>query len=351
MATVSTLAGLALAELVVRRTTTERVLLRWDADDDEWKWLWRRIPMPQRNPRIEPHPSLGWVGRPNYQGPAFTLNARGQRDPHLHDYAKPDGESRVVVLGDSFTFGSFPREFTLPDSAVYTARLERCLGIPVINLASDGYAVDQLLLSLREEGVRYQPDLVIAAVFEDNLRRSLLGFRDYYKPRFVLEGGGVVLTGVPVPPLAVAESLARPDVPTLYLPSLVEHGVRWLVERLAPLGALTLDRLNWALLDAMRADADSAGARLLVVAIPDDTYRDEVRRTERILAAWAERSGTPFLDLRTVFEPLPPGDEDRLYIGHLTPFGHEVMTAALLEAIRRYGLLPGLPAPPPARCP
>lgn len=94
------------------------------------------------------------------------LNNHGWRDRD-REFAKPPGTYRVLVLGDSVTFGAI-----VPAEKVYTRLLEDRLvvegyKVEVLNMAIPGWGTDTQLEALRREGVRYQPDLVILQ-FTDN---------------------------------------------------------------------------------------------------------------------------------------------------------------------------------------
>jgi hypothetical protein len=129
---------------------------------------------------FEPHPTRGWKLKPGIQAylrtPAYsvlhTTNSRGYRDVE-HELAKPPGVYRVVVLGDSFMEAgqvaleeSFAR--VLEGELAGSASRE----VEVINLGCSGYGQVQELLALREEGLAYDPDLVLLALFLDNDLRN-----------------------------------------------------------------------------------------------------------------------------------------------------------------------------------
>lgn len=87
-------------------------------------------------------------------------NAHGWRDLE-RSFAAPPGRFRVVVLGDSNTFGTI-----VPAEAIYPRVLERTLraqgyDVEFVTLALGGWFTDQELEALRREGVRYEPDLVV----------------------------------------------------------------------------------------------------------------------------------------------------------------------------------------------
>lgn len=87
-------------------------------------------------------------------------NNHGWRDRD-RSFENPDGAFRILVLGDSNTFGAI-----VPAAAVYTRVLEdrlRAEGyrVDVINMSYGGWSTDQQLEALRREGLRYDPDLVV----------------------------------------------------------------------------------------------------------------------------------------------------------------------------------------------
>lgn len=119
---------------------------------------------------------VGWVPNANVAGEhtepgyftsTFRTNSRGIRGRE-HAYTKPAGTRRIVVIGDSFTWG-----YGVSNGETYPDRLEALLpGTDVINLGVTAYGLRQERLYLEREGVRYAPDVVV------------LGFclNDIYRP-------------------------------------------------------------------------------------------------------------------------------------------------------------------------
>ena len=111
--------------------------------------------------------TLGWIHKPNTEGifasSEFTthikINSKGLRDRE-YNYNKPDGIKRIIVLGDSQTEG-----WGVEDGERFTEVLEDSLlkDVQVINMGVWSYGNDQELLTLKNEGVKYNPDLVIVA--------------------------------------------------------------------------------------------------------------------------------------------------------------------------------------------
>jgi lysophospholipase L1-like esterase len=149
---------------------------------------------------------LGWKNKPNAEGifvmpdsrTFVKINSKGLRDKE-YSYEKPDGIKRIVVLGDSFTWG-----YGVEDKDRFTEILEDSLlnNYEVINMGVSGYGTDQELLTLETEGVKYNPDLVIVAFhpvtdLEDNANAIQYS---YPKPLFVMsKNGNLSLTNTPVP--------------------------------------------------------------------------------------------------------------------------------------------------------
>ena len=118
----------------------------------------------------------------------------GARAPH-----KPPGTWRVAVLGDSFI-----EAFQVPEEQTFCAQLERRLQacadfsdrrVEVLNFGVSGFGTAQELLMLRHYAARYQPDLVLLAVFPGNdLRNNSAELEPYpVRPFYRLQSGQLVL--------------------------------------------------------------------------------------------------------------------------------------------------------------
>jgi hypothetical protein len=148
-------------------------------------------------------PVLGWSLQPSSHGVSsrtgypieYRINSKGLRDDETA-YEKPAGRFRIVLLGDSRTFG-----FGVPIHKHFSTLLERYFkDLEVINMGVGGFGVDQELLCLRTEGLRYQPDLVMAYVAHYGNHRHMYATRwGKEKPRFLRRDGRLILENSPVP--------------------------------------------------------------------------------------------------------------------------------------------------------
>lgn len=99
----------------------------------------------------------------------IVISADGLRD-RVFARPKPAGVIRILVLGDSFTYGGGARA-----EDTYPKRLEARLNArsdgrrwEVVNAGISGYGTFHEARFLREEGWSYQPDVLILQVFLDN---------------------------------------------------------------------------------------------------------------------------------------------------------------------------------------
>lgn len=102
---------------------------------------------------------IGNWSKAHYSSEFLERNSNGFRDRE-HEIAKPDGVVRILVLGDSVTWG-----MGTPIESVYTARLAEYGGaqVEVINAAAPGDNFVDHFLRVREFGCQYQPDILLLA--------------------------------------------------------------------------------------------------------------------------------------------------------------------------------------------
>ena len=92
----------------------------------------------------------------------YRLNNYGFRD---HDYTqeKPEGVKRIIVLGDSFAFGTGVR----PEHT-FCNRLEQLLAkagfsVEVLNFSTSGWCTRDEIAYLQNMGMKFSPDLILVA--------------------------------------------------------------------------------------------------------------------------------------------------------------------------------------------
>jgi hypothetical protein len=289
------------------------------------------------------HPTRGWALRPGIRGMrvfgdrVLNSNSRGLRGAREHPYAKPAGTRRVLVFGDSFTFGE-----DVSDDETYSHYLEQSLaGVEVLNFGVHGYGHDQILLYLREEGVKYQPDVVVLGFLYDDMERNLLGFRDYAKPRFELRGGRLELRGVPVPSpeATLGRELYRSKFVDLW--TILVGRWRWRT------GAAEerMKELTLAILDETARVVRAAGAQPAFAYLPvwGELTRTSatMTRRERFFFGYCRERGIQSLYLQRFFvRKVRAGVKFRPY-GHWGPEEHRTAAEGIAAYLLEKGLLPG----------
>lgn len=147
----ATLVALAFAELLLHRLSPPVLIgVGTDKTDKSRIYGWCLEPF-ERYPFINPDSGIVTY---------FNANSRGWKDVE-HEYAKPDGRIRILCIGDSGTYGLVD----LKD--LYTRRIEEILhrsgqtNIEVISIGVGAWGTDQELEALKDDGMRYKPDIVI----------------------------------------------------------------------------------------------------------------------------------------------------------------------------------------------
>lgn len=339
------------------------------------------------------HPVFGHFHQPNIvvwrRTPEFVaeerINSKGLRERELA-YEKPAGTRRVLVLGDSYV-----EAVQVDARQTLTARLEAALGgdgrTEVINAGVGGFGTGQEWLFFREEGYRYQPDVVVVVFFIGNDVRNNSPKLDNAarlrtEPYFGLAADGsprpLEVSAKGKPPAAGSLDPLQPWLRLSLLYNVFETGV---LEKLGQ-DDETGDVYTWsrneevyqarssrdweeawsvtaALLGALKRDVEARGARLVLVAAPSDLQvrtddwerllrskrfqaRDfELEKPNRLLAEIAGPLGLPLIDLLPEFRRAEAESASGLFFRqnrHWTPDGHAVAARVIGAELERLGL-------------
>jgi hypothetical protein len=221
-------------------------------------------------------------------------------------------------------------------AAAVTAAVAR-----LINLGVHGYAHDQMLLYLREVGADYHPDLVLLGFVARDMERNLLGFRDFAKPRFELEGTRLVLRNTPVP--RPEEVLARERYRSRFvdLLSLFSDEIR------SPSPAREeekRDRLTAAILDEFRRTVAQMCATPVFAYLPveEELGRPGVGATpeEDFFLRYCRDRGIMAVDLRPTFLSRLGEDVSFMPHGHWDPREHRLAAEVIAAALVQQRLVP-----------
>jgi hypothetical protein len=292
----------------------------------------------EAEPSRSADPRIGWKLVPDEPVREVTADysvvyhPNGQGFRSKWDLEEPFAGTRIVFLGDSYTFGSGT---TYEDT--FVARIEseltdsRCY-----NLGMGAFGIDQMWMTMRHYGAGLEPHVVVLSFIRNDLERALSKYRKndvwYEKPTFRLQGEALVPLTADNSPGPVARFVRR-RLGFARLWSRFEYslsrrfavGYRW--------------RLNRAIIAEIKKEADVLGAELVVVHIP-------VNRLHPAPALGREfrRMGIRFLDLT---DHLPEERENLYYPEdrHFTAEGHAFAAEHILLYLAEEGLVKNADGP------
>ncbi|MBI3307472.1 MAG: SGNH/GDSL hydrolase family protein [Candidatus Omnitrophica bacterium] len=162
------------------------------------------------------HPSLGWTIRPGGVQGHHHANSQGIRSDQEYSLEPEAGKIRVAAFGDSYTHGDdVPGADTWEEKlAAMDPRFE------VLNFGVGGYGFDQAFLRYTEDGIRFNPTIVLIGFMSENIHRVVNTFRLFYfpesgfalsKPRFILRGEDLILRENPLSRLEDYEALLKQE--------------------------------------------------------------------------------------------------------------------------------------------
>jgi hypothetical protein len=321
--------------------------------------------------------------------PGFVLNSRGFRTDE-YTVEKPPGVFRVIALGDSFTFDSHGVPIRQMWHQVFERRLADRTGrdVEVLSLSAPGVGPRFELRLWELEGRRLDPDLVVLAFFVGNdftdeagapLERTVeaeLGrrsatfrlLRNLVRLRHV-RGAAAAEAGDRGSSPSTAGGFELPGYAETYDPAVptFEEAAFARIERGRLLAVAGPDEEGFdrrfadaaAVVERLARDVELAGARFLVLLIPDQFQvetglagrllaalpppapRLDLDRPQRRLAAFFGSARIPHLDLLPLFRRHATGEA--LYKPrdtHWSAAGNRVAGERLAAFVAAHGLGP-----------
>ncbi len=302
-----------------------------------------------------PHPRRGWTFRPGGSDAVFgeeiRINAQGFRGPEV-PYEKGAGEYRVLFLGDSVAVGfgvsaedSFVRQFaTLSPADAGHAN------VTSVNCSIRSYSPWQQVDLLADEGLRYDPDVVV----------HVFCLNDYVEKFQLTRFGG----WSPGPHETTSRLLASSGVYRMIRAALARHQRedqqrRWeLLERYSVAHLIAepdAPRFQeaWSTtfknMSEMVALARRHRIPLAIVCFP---YARQLRpdavehpAPQARLAEFARAHDVPFFDLLPTLRTYAPEHEltvDELFLDscHPTPLGHTLAAQEIRAFLIGHDMLP-----------
>ena len=268
--------------------------------------------------RMHPHHEFTWIR----ENTAHTYRSNAQGFRANADFSPSDSRKKIVLAGDSYTFGSaVAHEDTFGD-VLQRKSPDRV----VFNIAMPGFGVDQVWMSIRHQAFGLRPDLIIVGVVDADFERSHIPYRNaegFNKPTFKLVDGRLVQRTQEQPPGFLENFLNEHSS----IWAAARRFPKWL-GRNYPVGNYYL--LNQAILAAIREECRQNSIPVLFIYIPTSEFK-----TFPALAGYMRKTGAEFLDL-TEIRPTPPRSIYLKHDGHLSPEGHRFVAGLADKWIREY---------------
>ena len=272
--------------------------------------------------------TLGWICQqksdllfptPPVEGISYQINSQGFRNSFDFTDTVSTEKKRILLLGDSFTFGIY-----LSEEQTITSHLRKAMGDSCIfyTVAVPAWGLDQMYLAYQKYVDLIQPDQVVLAFVDDDLFRSLeiLYHGCAIKPCFKLEGGQLVDNNDP--PHWWEHLCWNNQIGNRILRIYYER-------KAADLGRFMLE-------DVVQKEI-AAGRRPALIRIPAFVdLEGEVPRKLFDMSTMAQTYEVPYIQLYDTLSPLPI-DLLRIYYipddGHPTAKGAELLSKYFLECI------------------
>jgi hypothetical protein len=315
---------------------------------------------------LEYHPVIGYRFIPGIKaridsaegGYLIQVNDSGFRCAHNFDNNKKPGTKRILLFGDSYTAGD-----GVSNDKRYGDLLEKEIpNLEVYNFGLPATGTDQQYLAYKEYACGIDHDLLIIAVFLENIRRVISHYRIfknetgelvcYVKPYFELDSGKILLKNVPPlkHPIDVSNlddeeknKIYRPHSHPTILNLASKFGLRNFIQnnfRYQPSPEYNSPRnFAWIILSSILGEwIINHPKPVLLLAIPQDQHIRGLANPSNYQARFREvalRTKCTFHDPLPDFLKYPKKEREkfRLHDFHYSASGHAALAASLAPIV------------------
>lgn len=300
-----------------------------------------------------------WHITPEYRINIQT-NSKGIRADEEIPYQKPNGIKRIVLLGDSFGIGYGVNLEDTFSNQMKKFLEETGITCEIVNLSVSGHGTAEQLITLREQGLQYQPDLIVLAWhgsdLADNIRSNLFQLKN---GRLVRKNR-IYLPGVKTREFLFQFAVYRWMAEHSHLYSCVRENAAHLVKyKILPAirnlsnagnqeqdlcedeiesAAIYRKNLTIVLLEEIKQECISNGTKFLIFDIPIRLSRTKFKSTFPV-----DNKGTEGFNVFCPIELFKNKNGEKLYWekshGHFTPLGCHIVGEGLAKFILSNNLL------------
>ena len=299
----------------------------------------------------------------------ISFNSQGLRD-YEYPYEKAPGTYRIVVLGDSF-----PEGLQLNLDKTFPKLLEKSLNeknindkikkFEAINMGTGGYGTEQEYLVLKNEALKYHPDLVLLAFSMNDIEDN------YNAPAITFENGVIKENKVSasLPKRMMLACSRHSDICSLMQKVIIESGS-------TPKGNEGFDRNSvykkenssdftdaiketLELISQMKSASENNGADFAVIFIPSKEQVDEkkmqeyfkanvieknkidVNKVQRMIKEYSISRNIRVINLLDAFKKENNNNDFYFEIdGHWNEKGHELAAMEIYDELEKFSVLP-----------
>ena len=299
----------------------------------------------------------GYLGRPPMRVTPSDVSAEKLPDGQAYwefgpgDGFEPDGfrgpnatraldDVKMVVLGDSITYGVFVEREEAFVYLLYQELTARCKGLSLYDLATPGYSTLQERIALERRGVAVGPDLILLGVYSNDIAQYTVLGSSAYDVRVRDMEGIPTFKLLPLPESLNAMLLAN----SVFYQFVTLRGLS-VMDEITDRGTGQVTA-SLAEMERIRLLSATHGAKLVVILFPEldqELTGPEDARVEfyyRQVRSWAQAHSLSLLDLR---EPLSRYPLDSIRIDsccHYSPAGHEAVYRTILQHLLANQALP-----------
>lgn len=282
--------------------------------------------------------------------PNITINSDTLNERFYYSLEKPDGVYRIITLGDSWTYGRF-----VHTANNYPERLEDLLNqttcenvkkFEVINLGVPGYDLQYAVERYRVRGKKYDPDLVLWLVINNDfeeitdfiLDRSAKYLKEFENQPLNTYDHNRGLNGLFVGNADTASALSWINARDDLLKEMGNDGRPKRMGRGAFTNELLKEMGKEKLLEfqkkILRSISDYYQGELVMIALSNISL-GEPKYLKALAEFSTERPSTHLLE-----SPISWGKDDVLVDGHPSDLGHERIAHEIIDYLESRRLIP-----------
>lgn len=297
-------------------------------------------------------PDLGWAHIPSTriedmygEGVYLETNSQGLRSSREFSQQVPEGRTRIVCSGDSFTLG-----YGVSNDETWCELLngfdER---LETVNMGQGGYGLDQAYLWYLRDGEALEHDILLFAFITEDLQRMRhREFVGYGKPQLRLEDGELVVGNQPVPEFGprLKRSLESLEfLRNLRISSILGAGLGALRSSVGQdeMDEQEMFEIAATIFKDLHRISQEKGRKLVLVHLP--TKEDYPSAQSAGMRGWiaegAARYGIPYVDLIEGIDDVPVPEMVRLFrSAHYSVPGNQYIADRLYAGLRGAKVLP-----------